>query len=140
MYSLLEVIGIRMFKPWLHPEMLYRFSSYFQEDRRSKEILNHQINEVGVLKIVNHLGVGSTSNIFTLNQIINYKNTEYLQKKSMVDEQFDDVHLEHKEKHIFIDRVLKLALDEKIFSFGEVRGETATVLLAVSSNFVFLYF
>lgn len=80
--------------------------------------------------------VGLTSNIFTHYQIINYKNTEYLQKKSIVDEQIDDVHLLHKEKHIFIDRVMKLALDDQIFSFGDVQGETATVLLAVGHQFL----
>lgn len=37
-----------------------------------------------------------------------------------------------KEKHIFIDRVLKLAHEDKKFSVSDVRDETNTVLLAVS--------
>lgn len=46
-------------------------------------------------------------------------------------QQTDEDNFFGKEKHIFIDRVLKLAFDDKTFSLEDALNETNTVLLAV---------
>lgn len=46
-------------------------------------------------------------------------------------QQSEDDNFFGKEKHIFIDRVLKLAFDDKTFSLDDTLNETNTVLLAV---------
>lgn len=39
-----------------------------------------------------------------------------------------------KEKHIFIDRILKLVMQDKVFSVDDAMNETNTLLLAVRNE------
>lgn len=115
-----------MFKPWLQPDCLFRFSSYFHPAEKSIKILNNRVDEVNLWYRL------KTNNIalFTNYQIIENKKRDF--KRIAVDNGRDEE--QPKEKHIFIDRVLKLAREENQFSATQVRDESNTILLAVSSN------
>lgn len=64
------------------------------------------------------------------NQIIEHKKNDLTKKNSVDTRLVDEL---PKEKHIFIDRILRLAQEENKLSVSQVRDETITVLAAVSS-------
>lgn len=73
-----------------------------------------------------------------LSQLYESKKVEYnktIAKNKLVEENNNDIDDKPVEKTIFIDRIIKLALEERIFTDENVLDELKTILLAVRIHF-----
>lgn len=73
-----------------------------------------------------------------LSQLYESKKVEYnktIAKNKLVEENNNDIDDKPVEKTIFIDRIIKLALEERIFTDENVLDELKTILLAVGIHF-----
>ncbi|XP_031617885.1 probable cytochrome P450 313a4 [Contarinia nasturtii] len=112
-HTILGITAQRFFQPWIQPAMLFRLSKYSKPFYHSVDILNKLLEKLYASKKVEH--------------------TEYMAKtKLMADDIANNNESDEKpvEKNVFIDRIIKLALEDKVFTEQNVLDELKTVLLA----------
>lgn len=120
--SALAIIGIRMFNPWCQPNWMFKLSKYYARQERNTKILLNAVTKIIEQKLVKH-------NITNCNGIATVTSSSLLSNHHITSDPSNNETFA-KEKHIFIDRVLKLSHEEHTLTFKDVQSETNTILLA----------
>lgn len=151
-----QILGItaqRFFQPWIQPAMLFRLSKYAKPYYHAVDVLNKLLQEV-IPPSCFHRFPTHKINPFDISHLLNglkqlydSKKVEHAEAMAQNKLQAEDLAnnndvIDEKpvEKTIFIDRIVKLALEDKVFTEQNVLDELKTVLLAVSITVHFFSF
>lgn len=124
--SSLAICGVRMFNALRQPNWLFKLSKYHANQMRNNKILAGVVNQIIAQKTAKQSETGEQAN----DAIRAEHKVDAASATVAADDDGDDDALT-KEKHIFIDRVLKLSLEHPSFSLADVLSECNTILLAV---------
>lgn len=133
-HNVLEITGKRFFQPWIQPHFLFRISKYFPTFNKSVTIVSSFVNKVSAFRVF----LWNSEWIFVL-QIVERKTNEINKRKNEnnFEENDDDDGMRATHKNIFVSQIIKLSMEDKIFTQYDVTSELKTVLLAVSTaNFI----